>query len=394
MTPHILSPMWAFGLGPRLLLQAGLLLLALTPLTPSWAHSGSNTFIELREEPNGLVMRVDLPLRDLALTFDLDLNRDAEITWGELKQQQTIIEDWLLKGLALQTPKGPCQLEAPQWAVAEYGSDHHLSIELLGICEARTTEDAVSLRYGLFFDQNALHRALVKGRIGDATWTAVLSPDRPQATLDPRENSAFAVLSDYLVEGVWHIWIGADHILFLLALLLPSVFQRRGDRFGDWRPYATIRPAALNILSIVTAFTVAHSITLGLAVLGVVSVPSQLVEPVIAASVAMAALGNLHRRTVHYRWQIAFALGLVHGFGFASVLEDLGLPSEQLAIALIGFNVGVELGQLAIVAAFVPLAWTLRRTGFYRWAILVVGSIGIAAVGLTWFIERVMGALT
>ncbi len=202
------------------------------------------------------------------------------------------------------------------------------------------------------------------------------------------------MLSDYLVEGVWHIWIGADHILFLLALLLPSVFQRRGDRFGDWRPYATIRPAAVNILGIVTAFTVAHSITLGLAVLGVLSVPAQVVEPVIAASVAMAALGNLHRRTVHYRWQIAFALGLVHGFGFASVLEDLGLPPEQLAIALIGFNVGVELGQLAIVAVFVPLAWALRRTGFYRWGILVVGSIGIAAVGLTWFIERVMGALT
>ena len=374
--------------------RAALLLLALMQVSPGWPHSGSNTFIELRESETGLVMRVDVPLRDLAMAMDLDLNRDGELTWGELRQQQTSLEAWLLNGITLQTTQGPCRLEAPQWAVAEYGSDHHLSMEAQGVCDAHAAGEPLSLRYGLLFEDNALHRALVKANIDQAFMSAVLSPDRPEATFDPTQSGAFAVLSDYLVEGVWHIWIGADHILFLLALLLPSVFQRRGDRFGDWRPYATIRPAALNILGIVTAFTVAHSITLGLAVLGVLSVPSQVVEPVIAASVAMAALGNLHRRTVHYRWQIAFALGLVHGFGFASVLEDLGLPAEQLAIALIGFNVGVELGQLAIVAAFVPLAWALRRTGFYRWGILVLGSIGIAAVGLTWFIERVMGALT
>lgn len=368
----------------------GLLLLQ----APSWGHSGSNTFIELREAPPGLIVRVDLPLRDLALAFDLDLNRDAEITWGELKQQQAMINEWLLKGLELQTPQGPCRLEGLQWAIAEYGIERHLSVEATSNCLALSPGEAISLRYGLFFDQNALHRALVKGQISDTSWSAVLSQDRPQATLNPRANSMSAVLLNFLVEGVWHIWIGIDHILFLLALLLPSVYQRRGDRFGDWQPYSNIRPAALHILTIVTSFTVAHSITLGLAALGLVTVPSEIVEPVIAASVVMAALGNLHRRTVHYRWQIAFGLGLVHGFGFASVLQDLGLPSGQLVTALIGFNVGVELGQVAIVLIFVPLAWALRHTHLYCWGILVLGSLAIAAIGLTWFIERVMGTMS
>ena len=381
---------WLKSLIHAIGLTFGLLLLQ----APSWGHSGSNTFIELREAPPGLIVRVDLPLRDLALAFDLDLNRDAEITWSELKQQQAMINEWFLKGLELQTPQGPCRLEGLQWAIAEYGIERHLSVEATSNCLALSPGEAISLRYGLFFDQNALHRALVKGQIGDTSWSAVLSQDRPEATLNPKADSMSAVLLNFFVEGVWHIWIGIDHILFLLALLLPSVYQRRGDRFGDWQPYSNIRPAALHILTIVTSFTVAHSITLGVAALGLVTVPSEIVEPVIAASVVMAALGNLHRRTVHYRWQIAFGLGLVHGFGFASVLQDLGLPSGQLVTALIGFNVGVELGQVAIVVAFVPLAWALRYTHLYRWGILVLGSLAIAAIGLTWFLERVMGTMS
>ena len=108
--------------------------------SPGWPHSGSNTFIELRENETGLVMRVDIPLRDLAMAMDLDLNRDGELTWRELRPQQTSLEAWLLNGITLQTTQGPCRLEAPQWAVAEYGSDHHLSMEAQAVCDARAAE--------------------------------------------------------------------------------------------------------------------------------------------------------------------------------------------------------------------------------------------------------------
>ena len=139
----------------------------------------------------------------------------------------------------------------------------------------------------------------------------------------------------------------------------------------------------------VTAFTVAHSITLSLATLGWISLPSRWVESAIAASVVLAALNNVWPVFHGRRWIVAFGFGLIHGFGFASVLADLGLPQGALALALLGFNVGVELGQLAIVAAFLPLAYLLRRSAFYQRAVMRAGSLLIAALAAAWLVERV-----
>ncbi|MDA0876744.1 MAG: HupE/UreJ family protein, partial [Proteobacteria bacterium] len=182
--------------------------------------------------------------------------------------------------------------------------------------------------------------------------------------------------------------IGADHILFLISLLLPCVFLRESAGLGHWRASQQLRSSLISVLAVVTAFTVAHSITLALTVLEVISPPAGLVEPIIAASVIVAALGNLTKTLIHLRWQIAFLFGLIHGFGFASVLADLGLPSDQLASALLGFNLGVEFGQLAIVALFFPIAWRLRATAFYRWGVVFGGSILIAVIASYWLIER------
>jgi hypothetical protein len=198
-----------------------------------------------------------------------------------------------------------------------------------------------------------------------------------------------ATLKNYGMEGIWHIWIGIDHILFLLCLLLPCVFSRSEAPIGHWRPIGRYRPAVVSILAIVTAFTVAHSITLGLAVFKVLTPPAALIEPIIAASVVVAALSNLTKKFIHFHWQLAFIFGLIHGFGFANVLSDLGLPSDQLAVALFGFNVGVELGQIAIVMAFFPIAWALRATWFYRWVVVVSGSLAISAVAILWIVDRI-----
>ena len=132
----------------------------------------------------------------------------------------------------------------------------------------------------------------------------------------------------------------------------------------------------------------AHSITLSLATLGLVTLPSRWVEAAIALSVVLAALNNVWPVVHRGRWVVAFCFGLIHGFGFASVLQDLGLPREALALALVGFNVGVELGQLAIVAVFLPLAFAVRRTAFYQKGVLVGGSLLIALVAGIWLAER------
>ena len=149
-----------------------------------------------------------------------------------------------------------------------------------------------------------------------------------------------------------------------------------------------LRDAFWGVLKVVTAFTVAHSITLSAAALGWVSLPSRLVESVIAASVVLAALNNVRPVIEERRWLMAFVFGLIHGFGFASVLADLGLPRNALLLALVGFNLGVEAGQLAIVAAFLPLAFLLRATPLYRRGIMTGGSVLIAVVAGIWLLER------
>jgi hypothetical protein len=140
---------------------------------------------------------------------------------------------------------------------------------------------------------------------------------------------------------------------------------------------------------VVTAFTLAHSITLSLAALQIISLPSRWVESAIAASVVIAALNNLRGRIDSRRWVMAFGFGLIHGFGFASVLADLGLPQGALVLALVGFNLGVELGQLAIVAAFLPLAFWLRETRFYQLGVFRLGSVLVALIASWWLVQRV-----
>jgi len=129
---------------------------------------------------------------------------------------------------------------------------------------------------------------------------------------------------------------------------------------------------------------------LSLAALGLISLPSRLVESVIALSVVLAAANNVWPVVAHRRWVVAFCFGLIHGFGFASVLAELGLPTDALAVSLVGFNVGVEVGQMAIVAAFLPLAFVLRNTRFYQRGVFVGGSVLTMLVAALWLAERAL----
>jgi hypothetical protein len=245
---------------------------------------------------------------------------------------------------------------------------------------------AVELKYSLLFDMDPQHKGLLRLEYKGTTVTGIFSPDKASQRFELAEVSLLRQFLDYTREGVWHIWIGFDHILFLLALLLPAVLFRTKKH---WQAVAGLRPAIADVLKIVTAFTLAHSITLSLATLGVVSLPSRLVESAIAASVVLSALNNIFPLIEGRRWMVAFAFGLIHGFGFASVLADLGLPQDALLLALVGFNLGVEGGQLAIVSVFLPLAYALRHTLFYRRVVLFAGSVLITLLASVWLIERV-----
>lgn len=239
--------------------------------------------------------------------------------------------------------------------------------------------------------RNAVLEDRMFDAVGDAhhviavvTWTGgslshVFAKDAPQAkilagaadrTVDGTATDASPTASGFVLLGVEHIATGYDHLLFLLALILC------GGRL-------------LELLKIITAFTIAHSLTLGAAALDLVTLPSAVVESVIALSIAYVAFENLYPRyAVSRRWAVSFLFGLVHGFGFSSVLKEIGLPKDSLLLSLLNFNLGVEAGQLVAVAVIVPLLVWLRRTSFEARVVRLV-SLAVLGVGLGLFVERI-----
>ncbi|WP_416548220.1 HupE/UreJ family protein [Limnohabitans sp. DCL3] len=358
------------------------------------AHSSSNSYLTLSASGPALTLRADVHMRDLDLVFDLDANRDGQVTWGETLARSPELKDWLGQGLGLTAAGQKCALGLADLQASEHADGTYLSAQWVVNCPGLTSaadaaEARLALRYDLIFAQDSLHRGLLKVDLGDDTSSALLSPDRPEAQISRADGHPLHVFGRYILEGVWHIWIGIDHIVFLLSLLVLAPLQSARQRVVHWPAAMQARPVVLDVLAVVTAFTVAHSITLGLTITGWLTPPADMVEPAIALSVVLAALNNLLGVNALKRWRLAFVFGLVHGFGFASVLLDLGLPASALLAALGGFNIGVELGQLAIVGAFLPVAWWLRHTRFYRWVVVAGGSSAIVVLGVFWTLERV-----
>ncbi len=367
--------------------------LLLAGTNAAWAHSSSNSYLLLTEENGARLLRADVHLRDVDVVFDLDADRDGQLVWGEVVARKAEVETWLLQGLRVGNDAATCDLSAADVQASELADGIYLSTEWRLACppEAVANGQELQLTYSLLFDRDNLHRALLRIDLPQVQTSAILSPEQPIASLATVNPSVVDVLKRYIFEGVWHIWIGIDHILFLLSLLVLAPLVPARCRVTRWAAEPWLRPALMDVLAVVTAFTVAHSITLSLSVLQWVEPPASFIEPVIAISVVLAAINNLLGWWSVRRWRLAFVFGLIHGFGFANVLLDVGLPARELAVALGGFNLGVELGQLAIVLAFFPLAWWLRHTAFYRWVVVIGGSIAIVAVGTVWTVQRVMG---
>lgn len=369
-------------------MKHGLVALLLALCVPAaWAHKPSDSYLTIEVQASGAITgRWDIALRDLDFALALDADGNGELTWGEVRARHGDIAAYGTQRLKLSADDKPCAIEIGPQQVDEHTDGMYSVLPLALQCEAASPQ-ALAVDYTLFAELDPQHRGLLNLAARGAARTAVLGGPQAQQRFELGEIDRWRQFADYVREGVWHIWIGLDHILFLLSLLLPSVLAWQAAR-RRWQAVSSFREAFVDVLKVVTAFTVAHSITLSLAALGVVELPSRLVESVIAASIVVAALNNVRPRVTQRLWTVAFGFGLVHGFGFASVLADLGLPRDALVLALVGFNVGVELGQLAIVVVFLPLAFALRRTGFYRRWVMVGGSLLIALLAAVWLVER------
>lgn len=363
-----------------------LICLALFPAV--LAHQPSDSYLSLTISSNQLEGQWDIALRDLDFFIELDTDKNGEITWGELESKQSVVESFAYTHLRLITDQTVLPAQGVDLLVAEHNDGSYAVLRFTAPLSAQAQE--LRVEYSLLFETDLQHRGFYQILHRGKTQSGVFSPVENvyrcalgNAPPIPSANQGFPA---FLIEGVWHIWKGFDHILFLLALLLPSVLRRVDNK---WVATASLRSATIAVLKVVTAFTIAHSITLTLAVLGFIHLPSRFIESTIAASVVLAACNNIRPILVERGWIVAFIFGLIHGFGFASVLVDLGLPVGSLAAALLGFNLGVELGQLAIVAAFLPVAFSLRRTWFYQCLTLRFGSAAIAILAALWMCERI-----
>lgn len=359
---------WHFGLrrfgvpsGPRRAVIAILVVLCMS--STAAAHKPSDSHLRLDLDGDQLTGRIDVAVRDLDAALVID-DGDGELTWGELDAARERIAGYVATRLDF----GPsCPLVQRDAALLDLSDGAYWSTPITVLCGPR----ALSIRYTLLFDIDAQHRGLA--HVGGQT---VIVRDAAPVTVELGDATS---LSSFVREGVWHIWIGIDHILFLVCLILPAVWTTGRRR-------KTLRAVCVEVFEIVTAFTLAHSITLVISAVGLFTLPSRYVETAIALSVVAAAINNLVR-LVDARWAVAFALGLLHGFGFASVLVDLGLPSRELIGALLGFNVGVEVGQVAIVVALLPLLYAIRSTLAYR-VLLFAGSGAVAIIASMWAYQR------
>ena len=368
-----------------------LLLLALSP-RGSEAHKPSDSYLTLSQPASGATLegRWDLALRDLEHAVGLDANGDGDITWGELKASENVVVRYAFLRLGVEAlsrgEREACVLRPQQLLFDEHVDGGYAVLRFSAQCPFRPNQ--LTVHYDLLFDLDPNHRGLLDIRAAGQSQALVLSADNSTATLNLDSPDRWRQFRAFLDEGVWHIWKGYDHILFLLTLLLPAVVLYRNRA---WQPRGSMRDALLDVLKVVTAFTFAHSLTLTAAVNGLVNLPSRLVESGIAITVLLGALNNLFPVVRERRWAVAFAFGLIHGLGFASVLTDLGLRHWDLALALVGFNVGVETGQLAIVLVFVPIAFALRDTRLYRYALMPGGAVAISAVAAYWLALRASG---
>ena len=389
--------------------------------SPAQAHKPSDSYLAISVQGQQITGQWDIALRDLDFAIGLDGNGDGALTWDEIRARHPQIAAYALQRLHIATAKGACTLQPGEQLIDNHTDGAYSVLRFTASCPGTTAPASLDIGYTLFADLDPQHKGLLKLSHDGETQTAIFDPDSPRQTLSMAAPDRLAQFGAYVKHGIWHIWIGYDHILFLLSLLLPAVLlkgttdacgpqmqlndaaESRGRSLRDrdaphWgasprrvRPHisaASLRAAFIDVLKVVTAFTLAHSITLTLASLSLISLPSRWVESAIAASVVLAALNNLLPLFRGRRPVAAFVFGLIHGFGFASVLRDLGLPQSALVSSLFGFNVGVEIGQLAIVAVFLPLAWWLRKSWFYR-QLFTWGSLAIALVAAIWLVERI-----
>ena len=357
------------------------------------AHAVGEAYIWLNVEETHFSGRIELNLDDLREKLDLAVPGSGDARLEFLKKHQKEVTDYIRQHFSIEIEGAALPLEFTAVTLLDLPGEEGIYAQYSYRTPDGEVPDNIVVRGSLCGEDDLTHRTLLcmernakaEDEVPTEFCAMVFGPHKTSHDVDLTDIESLLRPRDFIWQGVLHIWIGTDHILFIITLLLPAVLIYQE---AMWKPVGDFKTAFWNILRIVTIFTVAHSITLSLAALGLVSLPSWIVESIIALSIILVAVNAFSPRFREGNSWIIFGFGLFHGLGFASVMSELPFRMLNLMKVLIGFNIGVELGQLAIVAAVFPVIYMLRNSRAYVPLILRGGSAATAVVACFWFVER------
>lgn len=343
------------------------------PSLVSAHQTGASTFVVNIHDDGQIETLIALPVTDVAHILKVDANEDGNVSPGELAARYGDIAAYLDENIALKNGDTPCSVTERKAAPLGQALQGYFFLKTFACALPLTT---LKFSNTVLLDIPGGYRHLGRIQHGETVETTAFSATFPtyELRIAEPESSLLDVTVRYFVEGIEHILFGPDHVLFVLLLLLLAAGFKR-------------------LVWVASSFTIAHSMTLGLSALNVVDVSAGIVEPIIALSVAYVAVETIvHKEAPRYLIAVTFVFGLVHGFGFSYVLRDeVGLPSGALIPALGAFNVGVEIGQLAVLLPLYPLRRWLINKSYERAVVRTLSAIALI-IAVHWFIERTLGS--
>lgn len=374
------------------------------------AHNPNQSYIFFYIYENSIDGIIEITIKDLNRALNLSMPTDGNIE--DVNPYLAQIQNYALQKIGLSSDQGNHEIILKEATIFEGGTRLGNFVQLhFGMGGMNEVPASLAIDYNVLFEADEDHQGMIviaehwKAGVvnNEAMVSLVFNANDGPKNLEIAEGSLMQGFVMMIKSGFHHIWIGIDHILFLLALILPSVMKRLysedklsnpSEKTGwlqkilnNWVPVENFKPAFIYVVKIVTFFTIAHTITLSLAALNIFTLPSRIVESIIALSIALAAFHNIYPLFKGRDWLIAFIFGLFHGFGFASVLGAVGVGKNFMTLTLFGFNLGVEIGQLVIICLIFPVLYLIRKLKLYP-AFLVGGSVILIFIALYWFIER------
>lgn len=352
-----------------------LALLLMLFTTAASAHETTRSYVRLDRAGAEVDLRIRVAFRDIEVAVWIDEDLDGAITWAEVQRRMGPISDYLLAGFTLDAG-GACKLGQTTADVSNSGGIAYLDVYFRGTCPDATLP--LQARSRLFTEIDPDHRMFLSAMVDGARTTTLLSAASPSVTLSGDSGNPWISLWTYFLAGIEHLLGGTDHLAFLLVLILPAVCNGLNRR-----------DAVRGVVAAVTGFTIAHALTLTAVLTNLLRPPSGMIEALIALTIIVTAVDNVRPFIPAPRAAIAAAFGIIHGCGFATALGSLDLDGVSFAVALLGFNLGIEAAQVGLVLLTMPLLYTFGAARRTLW----LGSAVAGLAGLWWLWLRAAALL-